>query len=36
MNAYYVEFEAKSEPTEPHSHICAEIIYVKRASSSFA
>jgi quercetin dioxygenase-like cupin family protein/DNA-binding XRE family transcriptional regulator len=28
MNAYYVEFEAKSEPTEPHSHIGAEIIYV--------
>ena len=28
MDAYYAEFEAQSEPTEPHSHTGAEIIYV--------
>jgi transcriptional regulator with XRE-family HTH domain len=28
MDAYYAEFEAQSEPTDPHSHIGAEIIYV--------
>jgi transcriptional regulator with XRE-family HTH domain len=28
MEAYYAEFEGQSEPTEPHKHQGAEIIYV--------
>jgi transcriptional regulator with XRE-family HTH domain len=28
MNAYYAEFEPHSEPTQPHKHSGAEIIYV--------
>ena len=28
MEAYYAEFEGQSEPTEPHKHKGAEIIYV--------
>ena len=27
MDAYYAEFEAQSEPTEPHQHVGAETIY---------
>jgi transcriptional regulator with XRE-family HTH domain len=30
MDAYYAEFEAQSEPTEPHRHAGAEILYVLR------
>jgi len=30
MEAYYAEFESQSEPTEPHKHAGAEIIYVIR------
>jgi transcriptional regulator with XRE-family HTH domain len=30
MEAYYAEFDGQSEPTEPHKHAGAEIIYVIR------
>ncbi len=30
MDSYYAEFEAQSEPTEPHRHVGAETIYVTR------
>jgi transcriptional regulator with XRE-family HTH domain len=30
LNGYYVEFEAGNEPSEPHEHPGAEIIYVLR------
>jgi quercetin dioxygenase-like cupin family protein/DNA-binding XRE family transcriptional regulator len=30
LNGYYVEFEAEDEPSEPHEHPGAEIIYVLR------
>ena len=30
MDSYYAEFEAQSEPTEPHRHVGAETIYVIR------
>jgi transcriptional regulator with XRE-family HTH domain len=30
LNGYYVEFDAGSEPSEPHEHPGAEVIYVLR------
>jgi transcriptional regulator with XRE-family HTH domain len=32
LNGYYVEFEAEDEPSEPHEHPGAEIIYVLRGA----
>jgi quercetin dioxygenase-like cupin family protein len=30
LNGYYVEIEAEEEPSEPHEHPGAEVIYVLR------